>query len=193
RTEYRRTLVEHAATLGAPLHAAGRRQLEAHGIHEPLVWSPSAEGPSGGDKSGPDVKGDDPDPPGGVFHLREVGTVSRADMTGKSVNLPNVLDLVRANPASFTAQFKTWQGLFTAEEWLTTGPKLVGSAVKRLVPSYKMRSDTARDVEDMASFFHAAIPFLPPWQPDDYLQTDADHVATSNTSSPPSQAESSAS
>src|SRR5690606_18961850 len=71
RTEYRRTLVEHAATLGAPLHAAGRRQLEAHGIHEPLLWSPSIEGPSGGNKSRPDVEGDDPDPPGDVWHLCE--------------------------------------------------------------------------------------------------------------------------
>ena len=193
RTEYRRTLVEHAATLGASLHAAGRRQLEAHGIHEPLLWSPSIEGPSGGNKSRPDVEGDDPDPPGDVWHLCEVGTVSTADMTGKSVNLPNVLDLVRADPASFTAQFKTWQGLFSADEWLTTGPRLVGSAVSRLIPSYKMRSDTARYVEDIASFFFAAIPFLPPWQPDDYLQAGADHVATSDTSSPPAQVESSAS
>lgn len=193
RTEYRRTLVEHAATLVAPLHTAGRRQLEAHGIHEPLLWSPSTEGPYGGNKARPDVEGDDPDPLGVVCHRPAAGTVPKPDMTGKSVTLPNVLDLVRANPASFTARIRGWQELFTVEQWLTIGPALVGNAVGRLIPSYKMRSDTAHQVEDIASFLYAAIPFLPPWQPDDCIGAEAEHVATSNTTNPPTQAESSAS
>lgn len=193
RTEYRRTLVEHAATLKASLHAAGIRQLEAHGIHEPLLWSPSAVGPHGGERACADSDGDHPDPQGDIGCRQELATEATPDMTSGSANLPNVLDLIRANPGSFSARIESWRARMTAEEWHTLGPKLVGCAVSDLIPRYRMRSETANRVEEIACLLFAAIPFLPPWQPDNFVESAAIHVATSDNTNPPVHAGSSAS
>lgn len=165
RTEYRQMLMEHASTLEKPLQAEGRRQLKLHGIREPLVWSPFSDNPDEDASIPADATEGPSEPAGAPGHLGRL-TGTESNRAEKLLDLPTLLDLVRDKPDHFTRRLTTYRDVLTWKQWPSDGKRLIAHEVKRLTPDYKLNPLVEHQIEDIATFLHAAVEFLPPWQPD---------------------------
>lgn len=175
RTEYRHMLIEHSSILHDSLQAAGRRQLEAHGIREPLEWSPPSDKPTEGARVRADPRGGPPEPTGSSQCPSSV-TVAKPSPAERALDLATLLDLVRDKPEQFTRRLTTYRDVLTWERWPSDGKRLIAHEVERLTPDDRRHHRAESHVEDIATFLHAAVEFLPPWQPD--RQVDPQGAAT---------------
>ncbi|MBB1026074.1 MULTISPECIES: TniQ family protein [unclassified Dietzia] len=165
RTEYRHMLIEHSSILHDPLQAAGRRQLQVHGIREPLEWSPISDNPDEAPSFPADPRGETPEPSGPPQPLA-AATLAKSSMADKALNTATLLNRVRDEPESFTRRLTTFRDVLTGDQWSSDGKYLIGHQVKRLIPDFRCHHLSESHVEDIATFLHAAVGFLPPWQPD---------------------------
>ena len=165
RTEYRRMLIEHASKLHDPLQAAGRRQLDNHGIREPLIWSPLTDTTDGGTRVGAYPWGDPPESTGPPRSL-EGAAISEPNMADQALDLAMLLNRVRGEPELFTRRLTLYRDVLTRDEWSIDGTWLIAQQVKRLTPDVKHHHLAESHVEDIAAFLYQAVEFLPPWQPD---------------------------
>ena len=164
RTEYRHMLIEHSSILHDPLQAAGRRQLEVPGIREPLEWSPTSDNPDEGASVRADPGGGSPEPEGPPRCLAGAA-IAESNMADKALNLATLLNRVRDEPEPFTRRLTTYRDVLAWDQWSSDGKYLIGHQVKRLIPDYRCHHLAESHVEDIATFLHAAVEFLPPWQP----------------------------
>lgn len=165
RTEYRHMLIKHASVLHDPLQAAGRRQLEVSGIREPLEWSPFSDNPDDDTRVRANLLSTPPEPIG-PRQRPSSATIAKLNMADKALDLATLLDRVRDEPEQFTRRLTTFRDVLTSEQWSSGEKRLIGYQVKRLIPDGQRQHLAEHDVEDIATFLHAAFEFLPPWQPD---------------------------
>lgn len=182
RTEYRRVLIEYSSILHNLLQTAGRRQLEVHGIREPLEWSPTPDNPDDGASVRTDSGGGSLEPTGPP-RFQTGAAIAESRMADKSPSIAMLLNRVRDEPELFTRRLTRYRDVLTKDQWSSDGKYLIGLQVKRLIPENRFHNLVESHVEDIATFLHAAVEFLPPWHPD--YQTDHQEPAVAGESGIP--------